>query len=874
MRILAVPTIALAIACSSSSAQVPHKTAAEETQAPVLPTRTWVQQRAVVLRHARVLTAAGPAIEDGAVAFAQGKIIAAGPDGSVQTPPGAEEIDAKGMVVTPGIIDAHSHLGVYPSPQTQGNSDGNEATNPITAEVNAKDGFWPQDPGLRRAAAGGITSLLILPGSANLIGGRGFPVKLHFGRTADEMRFPGAKDALKMACGENPKRVYGRQQHRAPSTRMGDIAEFRKAFAAAKDYERKQERWKEKQQGEPPARDLRNETLVAAMKGEILVQNHCYRADEMQLMMDVAREFGFHIRAFHHAVEAYKLRDVLAKEGVGIATWADWWGGKMEMWDGIPQNLALLEEAGVRAMVHSDSEQGIQRLNQEAGKAMAAARGVGIHVRDEQAIRWLTLNPAWAMGVDDRTGSLEPGKMADVVLWDRTPFSVYARAQRVWADGVITYDARTGATVPSDFELGEPLRTAALQTPHPGRMPELPSTTPQPLAVEDAPCTDIRGAVGLDGKPVTVTLREGKISLTPIPGCRVIDTRGRILTPGFILPYGQLGLVEVSQEESANDIGSTRRPPGAPAERVERPVHAAMRAADSVNPLSELLPVAGGGGVTSAVTSPGGGVVSGQALWFSMDGSILRTPLAVQVRLGLEAKEATSAPRGYSIALLRELLDDAREYGRRQKDFDQNRMRLLTGSRADLAAMQPVLQGKLPLLIHADRTSDLRAAIAIGKEYGARVILSGVAEGWLMANELAAAKTPVILTATQDLPETFDALASRSDNAALLAAAGVKVMIAPEQSAHFARTLRQEAGNAVAFGLPWDEAMRAITSNVADAFGLDGGRIAEGARGDVVLWDGDPLEVSSQPVAIWIAGRQLPLQSRQTALLRKYRKVP
>ncbi|HET9752074.1 MAG TPA: amidohydrolase family protein, partial [Myxococcales bacterium] len=677
----------------------------------------------------------------------------------------------------------------------------------------------------------------------------------------------------KMACGENPKRVYGRQQHRAPSTRMGDIAEFRKAFAAARDYQRKQDRWKERQQGEPPARDLRNETLAAAMRGELLVQNHCYRADEMQLMMDVAREFGFHIRAFHHAVEAYKIRDLLAKEGVGIATWADWWGGKMEMWDGIPQNLGLLQQAGVRAIVHSDSQQGIQRLNQEAGKALEAARDAGIAVTEEDAIRWLTLNPAWAMGVDDRTGSLEPGKMADLVLWNRDPLSVYARAVRVWADGVVTYDIRTGAAVPSDFELGEPLRTAALQTPHSARAPEFDPASPALVPVENAGCTVIRNAIGIDRRGLSLTLRDGRMSLSPASGCREIDAAGRVLAPGFILPYGQLGLVEVSLEESANDTGSSRRPPGAPAERQD-PLHAALRAADSVNPLSELLPVARGGGVTSAVTSPGGGVVSGQALWLGMDGSTLRAPLGVQVRLGLEAKEATGAPRGMSVLLLRELLDDARDYGRREKDYEQNRMRRMIGSRADLAALQPVLSGKLPLLVRADRTSDLRAAIAIGREYGVRVIFAGAAEGWLMAGELAAAKTPVILAPTQDLPDNFDAVASRSDNAALLADAGVKVMFAPEESAHFARTLRQEAGNAVAFGLPWAEAVRAISSNVADAFGLDAGRIAEGARGDVVLWDGDPLESSSRPVGMWIAGKQVPLQSRQTALLEKYRTLP
>ncbi|MGZ6123964.1 MAG: amidohydrolase family protein [Myxococcales bacterium] len=869
MRVLALAALALA-ACSTVQPAPERKT---EVETAPLPARSWVQQRAVVIRHARVMPASGPAIEDGAVSFAEGKIVVLGISAAVASPPGAEEIDGRGMVVTPGIIDAHSHLGVYPSPFTQGNSDGNEATNPVTAEVNAKDGFWPQDPGLRRAAAGGITSLLVLPGSANLIGGRGFPVKLHFGRTADEMRFPGAKDALKMACGENPKRVYGRQQHRAPSTRMGDIAEFRKAFAAAKDYQRKQDRWKEKQQGEPPARDLRNETLTATMKGELLVQNHCYRADEMQLMMDVAREFGFHIRAFHHAVEAYKLRDVLAKEGVGVATWADWWGGKMEMWDGIPQNLALLQQAGVRAVVHSDSEQGIQRLNQEAGKALAAARAGGIAISEDQALRWLTLNPAWVMGVDDRTGSLEPGKMADLVLWDRNPFSVYARAQRVWADGVVTYDARSGAAAPSDFELDEPQRSAALQKPRPARAPAFPAAAADLLPIANAECTAIRNAVGLDGKPVSIALRGGKISLSDSAGCREIDAGGRILAPGFIDPESELGLVEVSLEESANDIGAPRRVPGAPPEP-EAPIHAALRAADSLNPYSALLPVARGGGITSAVSTPGGGIVSGQAAWLGMDGALLRTPLAMQVRLGREAKEALGGARGRGLLLLRELLDDARAYASRRQEFEQNRMRHTVASRLDLEALQPVLQGKLPLLVRADRVSDLRAAMAMAKSQGIRVILAGAAEGWLVAQELASAGTPVILSATQDLPETFDALASRMDNAALLAAAGVKVMFAPPGSAHFARTLAQEAGNAVAFGLPYQDAIRAISSNVADAFGLDAGRIGEGARADVVLWNGDPLETSSRPVAMWIGGRQVALSSRQTALFDKYRSVP
>ncbi len=462
--------IPLAIALALAGCQTAHSSKPPpEEKAPVpVHEQRWLQPRAVIIRHATVLPASGPAIEDGAISFQDGKILAVGKDQDVATLPGAEEIDGKGAFVTPGLIDAHSHLGVYASPSTFSTNDGNEATGPVTAEVNAKDSYWPQDPGLRRAAAGGITSMLILPGSANLIGGRGFPVKLHFGRTSDDVRFPGAKDALKIACGENPKRVYGKGRKSAPSTRMGNVAGYRQAFAAARDYASKWDEWRKKGgNGPSPARELRMETLAAVLKGEILVQNHCYRADEMETMLDIAREFGFHIRAFHHAIESYKVRDILAREGVGVAVWADWWGAKLEMWDTVKENAGLNEEAGVRVAIHSDSAEGIQRLNQEAGKALFAARASGVKIADEAALRWITLNPAWIMGVDDRTGSLEAGKMADVVLWDRQPFSVYARAQRVWADGVMTYDARTGPADVSDFELSGPEREAASLTPHP-----------------------------------------------------------------------------------------------------------------------------------------------------------------------------------------------------------------------------------------------------------------------------------------------------------------------------------------------------------------------------------------------------------------------
>jgi imidazolonepropionase-like amidohydrolase len=407
----------------------------------------------VAIVHATIWSAdaKGTRLEDATLLMRDGRIAALG---KVDIPPGVQVIDAGGRVVTPGLIDAHSHLGVYASPEVPAHADGNEATSPITAEVNAEHSFWPQDPGLTRALAAGVTSLLVLPGSANLIGGRGFAVKNRPGRSAAAMRFPGAPYVLKMACGENPKRVYGKKA--GPSTRMGNIAQVRAAFTAAQDYWRKWDAYEKKGRAKgdlPPPRDLRLETLADVLRGRVLVQNHCYRADEMLLMLDVAAEFGFRIRAFHHALEAYKIADVLASRGVAVATWADWWGFKLEAFDGIPENLALVQAAGGRPVVHSDSALGVQHLNQAAAQGLAAGLALGLPITEDDALRWVTLNPAWVLGVDGQTGSLEVGKMADVVIWSRAPLSVYALPDQVFVDGHLVHDRQRGAR-PSDFELG------------------------------------------------------------------------------------------------------------------------------------------------------------------------------------------------------------------------------------------------------------------------------------------------------------------------------------------------------------------------------------------------------------------------------------
>jgi imidazolonepropionase-like amidohydrolase len=395
---------------------------------------------------ATVFDGAGGRIERGTVLFAEGKVVAAGGP-ELAIPAGYTRIDGSGKFVTPGVIDIHSHLGDYPSPSVDAHSDGNEMTDPTTPEVWTEHSVWPQDPGFSRALAnGGVTSLQILPGSANLMGGRSVTLKNVPARTVQAMKFPGAPYSLKMACGENPKRVYG-GKGRMPSTRMGNFAVNRATWLEAREYA----------DGERKERDLAKETLAGVLDGNILIQNHCYRADEMALVLDMAREMGYRVTAFHHAVESYKIADLLREAEVCSAVWADWYGFKMEAYDAIPENAALLHNAGACVVIHSDDDNGIQRLNQEAAKAQADGRRMGIAIPDEQVIPWFTLNAARAMGIDAMTGSLAAGKMADVVLWNGHPLSVYTRPEKVWIDGALLFDALNPQRRPvSDFELGQP----------------------------------------------------------------------------------------------------------------------------------------------------------------------------------------------------------------------------------------------------------------------------------------------------------------------------------------------------------------------------------------------------------------------------------
>lgn len=458
IRMMIAGAVALACAATSAHAQEPYPS-----------TYQALSSRPTLIENATVLTGTGERLDNASVLMADGRIQAVGADAAAAAAayPDLETVDGEGRWVTPGLIDVHSHLGVYPSPGTDSHSDGNEMITPVTPNVWAEHSVWPQDPGFARAMAGGVTSMQILPGSANLFGGRSVTVKNVPATSYQGMKFPGAPHGLKMACGENPKRVYGHGMKRAPATRMGNVAGYREQWIKAQKYQESWDQYEQavadgKEDAKAPDRDLAMETLAGALNGEILVHMHCYRADEMLLILDMAEEFDYQVTAFHHGVEAYKIADELAEAGVCAAIWSDWWGFKMEAYDGIQENIPMVDRPeGSCAIVHSDSSQVIQRLNVEAAKAMTRGQRMGMDITPEHAIIWITANPAKALGVGDQTGTLEPGKMADVVIWNGNPFSIYAQAERVFVDGAAVYDRDDPALQPvSDFELGQLLEVS------------------------------------------------------------------------------------------------------------------------------------------------------------------------------------------------------------------------------------------------------------------------------------------------------------------------------------------------------------------------------------------------------------------------------
>jgi imidazolonepropionase-like amidohydrolase len=424
---------------------------------PYASTYVVPQSQPVIYRHASILTGTGQLLRDHDLLIREGRISAIGPQ--LPAVAGAREVDARGRWLTPGLIDVHVHAGVQLRPATTAANHEIELSDPVVPQVAIEHGLWTQDPAFAASRAGGVTSMQVLTGSPGLFGGRSVVIKPVHSATVQGMKFPGAPYGLKMACGETPKRIYG-MRGMAPTSRMGEVAMDRQAWIAAAKYRAAWDEYRKAgSKGEAPDRDLGLETLAGVLAGEIRVHMHCYRSDDMATMLDVAQEFGFRIGAFHHATDAYKIAGLLAARGTCAAVWADWNGatGHRESYDFVPENAAISDSKGACVVMHSDSEFEGQRLNQSAARAMAAGRRGGIDISPEHAIQWVTLNAATLLGIEKQTGSLEVGKAADVVLWSRDPFSVYALADEVLIDGATVVDrAHPDSVRGSDFLLGQP----------------------------------------------------------------------------------------------------------------------------------------------------------------------------------------------------------------------------------------------------------------------------------------------------------------------------------------------------------------------------------------------------------------------------------
>ncbi len=923
-----------------------------------------------ILRGATVWTA-GPqgTLPNADIFVRDGKIVAIG--AGLKVPAGTAEINAKGKHISPGMIDCHSHTAI----------DGgvNEGSNIITAECRIQDVIDADDVNIYRQLAGGTTAANILHGSANAIGGQNAVLKWRWGKSPEELFLKGAPAGIKFALGENPKQSnfsFPGQVPRYPATRMGVEKVIREGFLKAKDYQRQ---WAEHRAGkrDAPARDLQSEALVEIMEGKRYVHSHCYRQDEILMLMRLAEDFGFRIRTFQHVLEGYKVADEMAKHGVGGSTFSDWWGFKIEAYDAIPYNGALMTERGVNVSFNSDSSELARRLNLEAAKAIKYGG-----IAPEEAIKFDTINPAKQLGIDKMTGSLEVGKDADIVVWSGSPLSSLSICEKTFVDGTLYFDRAADLAARPALE-EEKKRLAAAEKPEEKKpedkkpspttlkpagsgltlvgqtslKPETPSAnvTPSfprasvPLAALRTGDKAIRAIVGGTVHTVSgaiipngvIVMANGKIAAVgaadtvKIPEtAEKINAAGLHVYPGMFDADTTLGISEIDSIRATNDI------------REIGEFNPELKSVIAVNPDSERIGVARQGGILNVVTAPAGGVLSGMGgvicldgwTWEDMalsptSGLYLNFPTMGQrrfretahrceetsgspddeldtdpnfrsgafvpagsrdsqaLRFGLLPNTAFGAQQGArrravvsagdedeekaALKPLNNFFDTAKRY--RDSRKAEGKDGVPTHDRdPKLEAMLSVLDGTVPVFVRADREKDIRSAVNWAKGEGIRIVIVGGQEADKVADFLAQEKIPVILGPVLNLPRSDDAA---YDDAyaipAKLAKAGVPFCLSTGDATNV-RRLPNHAAMASAFGLSPEEALKAITLYPAQITGVGDrlGSIDAGKQADILLTNGDILEVSTEIKGAYVAGVPVSLTNKQTRLNDKYKARP
>jgi imidazolonepropionase-like amidohydrolase len=855
----------------------------------------------VLVRNATVWTQ-GPkgTISQGDVLAVDGKIVRVG--SGLTAPAGALVIDGTGKHLTPGLIDCHSHTAIRGGV--------NEGSNNITAEVRVNDVIDPLDVDLYRELAGGLTTAHLLHGSANSIGGQDAVVKLHYKSSRERMMVPGAVPGIKFALGENPKRSNFRDSTRPdryPTTRMGVMESIRERFTAARHY---RQTWaaydtlssKEKERREPPRRDLQLETIGEILEGKRVIHSHCYRQDEILALLRTAETFNIKIATLQHVLEGYKVADEIAAHGAGGSTFSDWWAYKMEAWDAIPYNGALMRDRGVVVTFNSDSDELARRLNLEAAKAVKYG-----NVPPVDALNFVTWNAAQQLRIEGRVGSLEPGKDADFVLWSGSPLSVYSVAEQTWVDGIKEFDraedlsrrdarekerADAAAKIRGDAKPAEvPKGVAASRKPVPAARPAAWSDTlaasGPAVSIVHATVHTVSGDVLVDG---TVSFRAGRIvevgaKLPSLPGATVVDATGKHLWPGMIDANTTVGLTEIGSVAGSVDIAETGS------------LNPQVSTALAINPDSELIPVTRANGVTHTLSVPEGGLVSGTSALIRLTGWTwedltasrsaalhIHWPSFVVRRGGgsggqVPSEDDQKKERDEAIKKITSLFDDARAYskakaagGARGRPFDPD---------PALDAVQPVLDGTVPVIVHASEVKQIKSAVAWADGQGLRVILLGAGDVAQAADLLREREIPVIVDGVLAQPSHEDdpydaayALASQ------LKAAGVTFCITSGGGGFGAsntRNLPYHAAMASAFGLSKDDALRAVTLDPAKILGVGDhlGSIERGKSASLVLTDGDILEIATKIEAEWIDGRAIVLDdNKHDRLYRKYASRP
>jgi imidazolonepropionase-like amidohydrolase len=898
-RMLAPWTFVLALAFALAPLAVP-RVRGQALQRPSV----------VALRGATILTVTRGTIPNGTIVLRDGKIAAVG--ANVDVPPGADVVDVTGRFVSPGIIDAHSHIA---------NDDINEGGTTVSSMTGMRDVLDPTDINIYRDLAGGLTTANVLHGSANPIGGKNQVIKLRWGKTRpQDLEFEGAPPGIKFALGENPKDMRQGQitgPRRYPVTRMGVEYVIRDAFTRAKAY---QKAWQdyEKKKGStpdalPPRRDLQLEPLVEILEGKRLVHAHSYRADEILMMIRLAEEMGFKIATFQHVLEGYKVAKEIAAHGAGASTFSDWWAYKVEAADAIPHNAAIMVKKGVLVSVNSDSAELARRLNTEAAKSI---RWGGLS--EDEAFALVTINPARQLGIDRRVGSLETGKDADVVVWTRHPLSTYATAERVYIDGTLYYDrasedARLTALRKENADLAAAERAGrgrAVTGTEPRnddgeggpRVPDVSTTPAGGPQTAPAPSQQTTGVSGTSGQaapagPVwaivnarihpitsptiergTILIRGNRIAAVgasvQVPaGARTVDAGGADVYPGFINARTTMGLNEPGPRgfEDINEMHDYN-----PQLRTRMAYHSE----------SDTIGVTRANGVTTVAVVPAGGIFGGEVAVMNLDGwtweeATLRGNAGIQFNFpsiggggGRGGRGGGGAAGGATFDQIKKQRDDrlaeisrtfarARAYARGGPDKTKDLV---------LEALVPIVEGRLPLLTNVSGEANIRDAIAFAEREKVKIIVAGATDASQVAPLLKEKNVPVIIGSVLTTPGTEDAFhAATYQNAGELSKAGVKVAFSTSDAA-YARNLPFHAAMSVAWGMDRNEALKALTVNAAEILGVADrvGSLEPGKDANLFISKGDPLEARSQVTHVVIQGKDVGPDNKHLALYQKY----